>query len=88
LNNFVKIYKEMQKELLKLVVPKQIASQHLKLLNKINDLTNNVNDFILYFKDPTATLVALKEFIKNSEIIMEESSQIGKYLKEKGIIIK
>lgn len=88
LNDFVKIYKEMQKELLKLVVPKQIVFQHLKFLNGINNLTNNVKNLALFFEDPTTTLVALKEFIKNSEIVKEESSQIGKYLKEKGVIIK
>ena len=62
LNSNIEIYKEMQEQLLSLKTPLIISSIHLKGINSLGNLINDVSNMLLIFEDPVAGLKGVENY--------------------------
>ncbi len=81
----IKIYENIQKELLSLPVPYEISTPHINAINALGNLISNATQMKQILNDPIAGLLNIKKYMTNQEIFEEEWKKIGLYLFEKGI---
>lgn len=87
LNQSMLIYRDMEKKLSEITIPKDLVSIHLKILNTVSQIAENTGNMAKVFEDPIIALVNLNEYVENESIIIEEFAKIGVYLKNKGVSV-
>jgi len=88
IDNSIKIYNKIKNSLLKITVPEKISQNYLIILNCLENIIQNSEKIKNTFNDPINSLVGVGEYTKNEKEITDNFLKIGKYLKEKGVIIK
>ncbi len=76
----MKYYREIVAEMLLLSVPKPISTEHIKAVNALSRVTENIESMKAVFVDPLSALVGVKEYIDNERIFIQNLSTIGSYL--------
>ncbi|MCG2695276.1 thrombospondin type 3 repeat-containing protein [Candidatus Parcubacteria bacterium] len=79
---------QMQKEILNLSVPNQLAVNHLKIVNLIGRIARDINEMTFIFNDPMKALIGIKDYLETEKLIKNEFSEIGNFLRAKGVDIK
>lgn len=80
-------YQQRVQALLLVPVPEEIAPAHLGLINTFNGLTADAEKMGTLFADPMNALVGLNSYLRNENLSIEYSQQIGLYFKREHVTI-
>ncbi len=78
-------YREMQKKLLDMIIPSDISSVHLDIVNVLNDLLNSNYDMSSIFEDPIAGIKGTQSYVDNGFILTNKVKEIIIFCNEKNV---
>jgi len=86
LDSNIEVYKEVQKELLRIPLPYKITAPHLEMINTFADLINDIQKMKLIWDDPLIGLTGIRGYTENEETLRKELAKITQYLSAKNVI--
>ncbi len=88
LDSNIEIYKETQEQLSLLDVPSPVGTYHLKMINILGYLINDISKMELILEDPIMGLSGVKEYSSDEKSLQDEFQKIKQYLAAEKIYIQ